>query len=157
LLSQSPVILYYQSINCKCFLHFFCFSYNKLNFLCFVLIYLSQSQGFTMTVHNMKLEQKPYFDLVQNGSKTIELRLWDEKRRQIKPGDEIIFRDGERVLTVTVTGLIVAETFADLLKIIDVTKTGIPTADQALTVMNSVYDIDKQKQNAVVGIMIKLK
>ena len=112
---------------------------------------------FTMTTHNMKLEQKPYFDLVQDGSKTIELRLWDEKRQQIKPGDEIIFRDGERVLTVIVTGLVVAETFADLLKMIDVKETGIPTTEQALTVMNSVYDIDKQKQNAVVGIMIKLK
>lgn len=110
-----------------------------------------------MTVHNMKLEQKPYFDLVQNGSKTIELRLWDEKRRQIKPGDEIIFRDGERVLTVIVTGLIVAETFADLLHMIDVKKTGIPTTEKAINVMNSVYDINEQKQNAVVGIMIKLK
>ena len=110
-----------------------------------------------MTTHNMNLETKPYFDLVLNGSKTIELRLWDEKRRQIKPGDEIIFRDGERVLTVIVTGLVVAETFADLLKMIDVTKTGIPTAEKALTIMDSIYDIAKQKQNAVVGIMMKLK
>ena len=88
-----------------------------------------------MTTQNMNLETKPYFDLVQNGSKTIELRLWDEKRRQIKPRDEIIFRDGERVLTVSVTGLVVAETFADLLKIIDVTKTGIPTIEKALTII----------------------
>lgn len=132
--------------------------YNFFAFYISVVLYAQcENRGFIMTTHNMKLEQKPYFDLVQNGSKTIELRLWDEKRRQIKPGDEIIFRDGERVLTVTVTGLIVAETFADLLNMIDVTKTGIPTIEQALTIMNSVYDIDKQKQNAVVGIMIKLK
>ena len=122
-----------------------------------VIIVLNQCKGVIMTTHNMNLETKPYFDLVLNGSKTIELRLWDEKRRQIKPGDEIIFRDGERVLTVIVTGLVVAETFADLLKMIDVTKTGIPTAEKALTIMDSIYDIAKQKQNAVVGIMMKLK
>ena len=106
----------------------------------------------------MKLETKPYFDLVQDGSKTIELRLWDEKRRQIKPGDEIIFRDGERVLTVTVTSLVIAENFESLFKLIDVKQTGLTIATpNPLDAINQIYAPDEQKQNAVVGIKIKLQ
>ena len=111
-----------------------------------------------MATHNMKLETKPYFDLVRDGSKTIELRLWDEKRRQIKPGDEIIFRDGERVLTVTVTSLVIAENFESLFKLIDVKQTGLTIATpNPLDAINQIYDPAEQKQNAVVGIKIKLQ
>ena len=108
-----------------------------------------------MATHNMKLETKPYFDLVQDGSKTIELRLWDEKRRQIKPGDEIIFRDGERVLTVIVTGLVVAENFDSLFNMIDVSKTGLGNnKNDAVKIMEQFYDKSAQEKFGVVGIVI---
>lgn len=32
-----------------------------------------------------------YYNLLKSGSKTIELRLFDEKRKKIKVGDNIIF------------------------------------------------------------------
>ena len=48
-------------------------------------------------LHTMKLNDAP-FDAVASGAKTIELRLYDEKRRAIVPGDFIEFvragRDG---------------------------------------------------------------
>ena len=31
------------------------------------------------------------FDIVENGTKTVEARVNDEKRRKLKPGDKIIF------------------------------------------------------------------
>lgn len=40
--------------------------------------------------HEMKLKVKP-FKLIKSGNKTIELRLYDEKRQLIKAGDEILF------------------------------------------------------------------
>lgn len=41
--------------------------------------------------HNMKLHPGP-FALIAQGNKTIELRLWDEKRRLIRMGDDIILQ-----------------------------------------------------------------
>lgn len=40
--------------------------------------------------HNMKLNNEPY-NSIKNGTKTVELRLYDEKRRQLQVGDEIEF------------------------------------------------------------------
>lgn len=40
--------------------------------------------------HQMKLNQQP-FDMIRSGQKTIELRLYDEKRQQVKVNDEIEF------------------------------------------------------------------
>jgi ASC-1-like (ASCH) protein len=41
-------------------------------------------------LHQMKLQPNP-FEQIKNGSKTLELRLNDEKRQLIKVGDEIEF------------------------------------------------------------------
>ena len=38
----------------------------------------------------MKLNESP-FDRIKNGTKTIEFRLYDDKRKQIKVGDKIEF------------------------------------------------------------------
>ena len=40
--------------------------------------------------HEMKLALEP-FDMIADGRKTIELRLYDDKRKKIKLGDEIQF------------------------------------------------------------------
>ena len=44
--------------------------------------------------HNMKLNDAP-FETIKNGKKTIELRLYDEKRRKIKIGDTICFKEDQ--------------------------------------------------------------
>ena len=43
----------------------------------------------SIQIFNMKLSPKPY-DMIASGKKTIELRLLDEKRSQIKVGDIIV-------------------------------------------------------------------
>lgn len=45
-------------------------------------------------IHRMKLNNKP-FTMIKNGRKNIELRLYDEKRRKLNIGDEIIFENLE--------------------------------------------------------------
>ena len=40
--------------------------------------------------HKMNMNPSP-FEKIRNGTKTIELRLYDEKRRKIEIGDTIIF------------------------------------------------------------------
>ena len=47
-----------------------------------------------MTTHLMNLQPK-YFDFIKDGTKRIELRLYDEKRRQIQLGDIIEFSKSE--------------------------------------------------------------
>ena len=41
-------------------------------------------------LHKMRLNESP-FERIKNGTKTIEFRLYDEKRSQIKIGDKIEF------------------------------------------------------------------
>ena len=41
-------------------------------------------------VHQIKLNES-LFERIKNGTKTIEFRLYDEKRRKIKLGDKIEF------------------------------------------------------------------
>ena len=43
-------------------------------------------------MHKMNVKTK-YYNLLESGEKTIELRLFDEKRQKIKIGDKIIFSD----------------------------------------------------------------
>lgn len=45
-------------------------------------------------IHHMKLDPAPY-EMIKSGSKTTELRLFDEKRRRINPGDMIVFTNNE--------------------------------------------------------------
>ena len=41
-------------------------------------------------LHKMKLKESP-FERIKNETKTVEFRLYDEKRRKIKIGDKIEF------------------------------------------------------------------
>ena len=45
-----------------------------------------------MSIHKMRLSE-PYYTLVKNGHKTIEGRIYDEKRQLLNVDDYIIFTD----------------------------------------------------------------
>ena len=68
-------------------------------------------------VHNMRLNPAP-FEAMRSGRKTIEIRLNDEKRRQVKAGDIIIFTRTDDTAQITVEVLARHEyaTFRDLYK-----------------------------------------
>ena len=51
--------------------------------------------------HQMQLQPEP-FDMIKSDEKTIELRLYDEKRRKIRIGDEIVFTNTENGETLAV-------------------------------------------------------
>lgn len=107
-----------------------------------------------MTVHNMTVKQ-PYFEYLRSGYKTIELRLYDSKRQLIRPGDEIIFSNGNLSFSVKVKGLVRAENFESLFEIIDVKKTGLETEERAIDIMEQFYDKDAQAKFGVVGIVVE--
>lgn len=67
-------------------------------------------------LHHMKLQSEP-FHKIKNGRKTIELRLNDEKRQQVRVGDFIEFSqmdDPSQRLTVRVIALHHFDSFAEL-------------------------------------------
>ncbi len=63
-------------------------------------------------IHHMSLASEP-FEQIASGSKTIELRLYDEKRQKIKTGDLIEFTDlsDHRQIIVKVSELYVYNRF----------------------------------------------
>ena len=65
--------------------------------------------------HTMKLNPLP-FAQIRSGTKTIELRLNDEKRRQLRMGDTITFTqtDSGETMTVRITALHSYPGFAEL-------------------------------------------
>ncbi len=107
-------------------------------------------------IHTMKLNCRP-FEMIKNGQKTIELRLYDEKRKIINPGDEIIFTNsvnGE-TLTKTVAKLHRFNSFEELYKSLPLLKCGYTTenVDNAKSSdMEQYYSIEEQNKYGVVGI-----
>ena len=111
--------------------------------------------------HTLNLHPQP-FAMIADGRKTIELRLWDEKRSQIKVGDTLVFvhtGDAARTLTARVTALHLFPDFAALYAALPLDRCGylpeeIATASPAD--MNVYYSAERQAQYGVVGIEIAL-
>ena len=80
----------------------------------------------------MRLNPAP-FGLIRDGKKTIELRLYDEKRRKLQIGDGILFEntDAPELLLVRVTGLRVFASFDDLYQALPLEACGYTQADIA--------------------------
>lgn len=112
-------------------------------------------------VFEMKLNQAPYNKIVA-GDKTIELRLYDEKRRALKIGDYIIFsdaNDSKRRLLVIVRGLYHSENFEELFDDISLVKCGFDTSvtmDMAANRMHEYYLEEEISRYGVLGIKIEL-
>lgn len=104
--------------------------------------------------HQMSLKQ-PYFNYISQGTKTIELRLYDDKRSIINPGDRIVFSNNDGKLTVMVKGMVRAENFESLFDIIDVKQTGLEERSKAVAVMEQFYDKKAQEKYGVVGIIVE--
>ena len=112
-------------------------------------------------LHFMNLHPQP-FALIENGTKTIELRLYDEKRRTIKIGDTIVFTNSAKPnlkLHTIVKNLHVFHTFEELYHALPLDKCGylsdeLPSATPKD--MEAYYSIEKQKEHGVLGIEIEL-
>ncbi len=107
--------------------------------------------------HILKL-QPQYFDYINNGTKRIELRLYDEKRQKINIGDIIIFqKEPELEITMKVIGLLRYNTFEELFEDFDIEMMADKsmTKQELLNVLEEFYTPEKQKQYGVVGIRIE--
>jgi ASC-1-like (ASCH) protein len=104
----------------------------------------------------MKLHPLP-FEMIKSGEKTIELRLFDEKRQKIKVGDEIVFFDTATGETVTkkVAELHIFDSFDELYGALSLLKCGYTAediGDAKPSDMEQYYFAEQQKKYGVVGI-----
>lgn len=106
-------------------------------------------------LHKMKLNESP-FERIKNGTKTIEFRLFDEKRQQIKVGDQIEFSkspDLKDYLLVDVVELYTEDTFENLFRKLYTDEEEIKKRTNS---MYQYYSLEKERKYGVIGIKILL-
>ena len=110
--------------------------------------------------HIMKLQPK-YYNFILNGTKRIEIRLYDEKRRKINIGDVIEFKNEQNLdesFKVKVIGLLRYSNFDDMFKDynISILSDKSMTKEELKNVLEEFYTKDEQNKYGVLGIRIEL-
>lgn len=111
--------------------------------------------------HEMKLNKEP-FEQIRNGKKTVELRLNDEKRQQVKVGDRIVFRSLASPEDTVLTEVIALHRFPSFARLYETlpliacgyTEDELPDAKPED--MDAYYSPEKQAQYGVLGIELKV-
>ena len=109
----------------------------------------------------MRLNAQP-FEMIKKGEKTIELRLYDEKRKSVQKGDEIEFihsDDENRRIRCVVLALHVFPSFRELYENLPLLKCGYTlenVSSACFEDMEQYYSADEQKKYGVVGIELKI-
>ena len=109
-------------------------------------------------LHTMKLHSRP-FEMINSGKKNIELRLYDEKRKNIKVDDLIEFTniDTNEKIIVKVLKLHKYNNFDELYKHFNKVSLGYEENEVANpSDMELYYSKEEQSQYGVVGIEIEL-
>ena len=105
----------------------------------------------------MRLHDIP-FKKIQSGTKTIEMRLYDDKRQMIQIGDEIEFTSrtsGEKQVT-EVIGIHLYNSFEEIYRDYDKVSLGYDIDEEAsFTDLEKYYSKEEQKKFGVIGIEIK--
>jgi len=97
---------------------------------------------------------------MKTGKKTVEVRLYDEKRRKIKPGDTIQFTKvpgGDETLTVEVVGLRKFPTFRDMYETIPAENFDAvgDSIDEMVDSTYEIYSPKREKEWGTLAITIK--
>lgn len=108
----------------------------------------------------MRLRKK-YFDFIKLGTKRIELRLDDEKRKLIQLGDEISFfknDDNSESVRAKVIGLLRYGSFEELFQDFDIEVLADKsvTKEELLADLNKFYSKEAQEEYGVLGIRFEL-
>jgi ASC-1-like (ASCH) protein len=107
--------------------------------------------------HQMKLQPEP-FNQIKSGTKTIEVRLFDEKRQQIVVDDTITFSrkdSGVDVIETRVTDLVKFNNFADLFNTYDREVYGAKSAED-YTSMYQYYSKEAEEKYGVLAIHLQV-
>ena len=112
-------------------------------------------------IFEMGLNKEP-FTMMQSGKKSVELRLFDENRRRLNPGDRIVFTClpcEEEKLAVEVTALHRYRTFEELFAEISPARCGFDegtSVEAAANGMKKYYSRELICAYGVLGIDVEL-
>ncbi|WP_156010025.1 ASCH domain-containing protein [Streptococcus ruminantium] len=112
-------------------------------------------------IHEMLLAPKP-FEMMKSGQKSIELRLYDEKRKRLAIGDHIRFYCTENRAQTLLTEVLVIrvfDNFTQLYKELDLlscgyTKSNVGTAKPED--MEVYYSLEQLETYGAVGIEVRV-
>ena len=101
------------------------------------------------------------FEQIKNGQKTIEVRLFDDKRKNLKVGEHIAFYrlDGSEFIVAKIISLIHEPTFKQFFALPNVLqKAGFAdySIDDAVNCMYRYYYANQEAQYGVLGIEIEV-
>lgn len=109
-------------------------------------------------IHVMGLQPEP-FEKIRSGKKTIELRLFDEKRRTIQLGDIIEFQkqlEEQETIRTEVMALLRYKTFSELFNDFPIEDFGGTDRASLLEGVHRFYTPEREEKETVLGIKIKL-
>ena len=100
---------------------------------------------------------KEVFDIVKDGIKDVEVRLNDEKRRQLKVGDKLIFISRGNYtdqITAIVKKLVYFKDFVEVTKAYEMKRIYLEdtSLDEYLELMSKFYSRKEQEKYGVVAI-----
>ena len=110
-----------------------------------------------MATHTMHLHPQP-FEQIRNGTKTVELRINDEKRRQLQVGDTITFisrSDPDDTISVHITNVESFVSFEELYKSIPPESFGVKEGD-SFESLYEYYSREEEEKYGVVAISFAL-
>ena len=112
-----------------------------------------------MTEHIMKLSE-PWFTFIKKGKKKVELRLFDDKRKKLKVGDIIEFKNdiSNNFFKKKIKKLKVFNSFEDALKSSKLKNSlpGIKTYAEGIDVYHSIKSYKEgEHKNGVLAIYLK--
>ena len=98
-----------------------------------------------------------YYNRIKNGSKTIEMRLNDEKRRLLQVGDILEFenRANGEILKTIITNLYHYSSFKEIFDNFDIKTLGVDE-DFTYKNMEKFYSKEEQEKYGVLAIEIKV-
>ncbi|HEY4506157.1 MAG TPA: ASCH domain-containing protein [Candidatus Paceibacterota bacterium] len=106
----------------------------------------------------MKLNPRA-FEMVKSGTKTIEVRLWDEKRQLLKVGDEVEFannEDASQTFKAKVIDLMQFKTFSEIYGAYPAGDFGGETKEELEQNIYKYYTKEDEAKYGVVGIKLEL-
>lgn len=111
-----------------------------------------------MSTITMKLQPKP-FEAIKSGHKTIELRLYDEKRKSINIGDIIEFKkepEQNESIKTQVVALLRYANFSEMFDDFEPDLFGGNNKEELLNDVSEFYTTEEQGKYGVLGIKIKI-
>lgn len=97
------------------------------------------------------------FNKMKNGERSVEVRLFDKKRQQLKIGDIIEFvniETNEKLLT-QLKGIAIFENFSDMVDYLTPQLLGYPNKEELMLRFERLYPADLVSRFNIVGLFIK--